>query len=146
MDRFETRLEVPRPLAYAIRGDMGDVSKIVENLRLHGLRIETLSGPVKVKAEVYTVDAAKPASREFQKHVPDHRRRDARGEGTHAAHGDSDRADGPAAGKPRALPLEPECEDGLTTWNFFDAWMKPGAEFPVVRVVGRSRTTRRRFV
>lgn len=135
MDRFETRLEVPRPLAYAIRADMGEVSKIVENLRLHGLRIETLSGPVKVKAEVYTIDAAKPASREFQKHV-------------------LITAEATPAPKDLTLPagtlivrtkqplgnlacylLEPECEDGLTTWNFFDAWMKPGAEFPVVRVM-----------
>jgi hypothetical protein len=32
--------------------------------------------------------------------------------------------------------LEPESEDGLLTWNFFDEWAKAGAVFPVVRVVG----------
>jgi len=31
--------------------------------------------------------------------------------------------------------LEPECEDGLATWNFFDEWCVPGKVFPVVRVM-----------
>jgi len=30
--------------------------------------------------------------------------------------------------------LEPESEDGLVTWNFFDAELRRGAEFPVTRI------------
>jgi hypothetical protein len=29
--------------------------------------------------------------------------------------------------------LEPESDDGLTTWNFFDAALKVGAPHPVVK-------------
>jgi hypothetical protein len=32
--------------------------------------------------------------------------------------------------------LEPQCEDGLTTWNFFDAGLAEGKDFPVLRVLG----------
>ena len=30
--------------------------------------------------------------------------------------------------------LEPRSEDGLATWNFFDAGLKPGGDFPVLRL------------
>ena len=30
--------------------------------------------------------------------------------------------------------LEPECEDGLTAWNYFDAHLRAGTDFPVLRV------------
>jgi hypothetical protein len=30
--------------------------------------------------------------------------------------------------------LEPECEDGLVAWNFFDDVLEEGVDFPVVRV------------
>jgi hypothetical protein len=30
--------------------------------------------------------------------------------------------------------LEPESDDGLVTWNFFDRSLTPGAEFPVLRL------------
>ena len=31
--------------------------------------------------------------------------------------------------------LEPQSEDGLATWNFFDNGLEPGSEFPVLRVL-----------
>jgi hypothetical protein len=31
--------------------------------------------------------------------------------------------------------LEPESDDGLVTWNFFDAWLAPGREFPVLALL-----------
>jgi hypothetical protein len=30
--------------------------------------------------------------------------------------------------------LDPESDDGLTTWNFFDPSLRPGAEHPAVAV------------
>jgi hypothetical protein len=29
--------------------------------------------------------------------------------------------------------LEPESDDGLVTWNFFDSRLRPGGEYPVRR-------------
>jgi hypothetical protein len=34
-----------------------------------------------------------------------------------------------------AYLLEPESDDGLTTWNFFDTSLRPGGSHPVLRVV-----------
>ena len=33
-----------------------------------------------------------------------------------------------------AYVLEPQAEDGLCTWNFFDDGLKEGTDFPIVRV------------
>jgi hypothetical protein len=42
------------------------------------------------------------------------------------------------AGQPFGLVafylLEPECEDGLAQWSFFDSILAARAEFPVVRI------------
>nr|MDQ3082301.1 hypothetical protein [Gemmatimonadota bacterium] len=34
-----------------------------------------------------------------------------------------------------AYLLEPQSDDGLATWNYFDATARPGAEFPVLRTL-----------
>jgi len=33
-----------------------------------------------------------------------------------------------------AFLLEPECEDGLGAWNFFDDGLAAGGDFPVLRL------------
>jgi hypothetical protein len=38
--------------------------------------------------------------------------------------------------------LEPESDDGLTTWNFFDSRIRKGAQFPVRRIFDLSRRGR----
>ena len=34
-----------------------------------------------------------------------------------------------------AYMLEPECEDGLVAWNFLDDHLKPGATYPIRRIM-----------
>ncbi len=36
--------------------------------------------------------------------------------------------------------LEPQSDDGLVTWNYFDSELKPGGAYPVLRVGGRPPT------
>jgi hypothetical protein len=47
------------------------------------------------------------------------------------------------AGTPRdllaALLLDPESDDGVHTWNLFDALLAPGGEAPVYRLAASSR-------
>jgi hypothetical protein len=33
--------------------------------------------------------------------------------------------------------LEPQSDDGLTTWNFLDTWIQKGGPYPVLRVTDR---------
>ena len=39
--------------------------------------------------------------------------------------------------------LEPESEDGLVTWNFFDSSLKVGEKFPVQKVMTDAKLTTR---
>jgi hypothetical protein len=36
--------------------------------------------------------------------------------------------------------LEPQSDDGLVTWNFFDAELKPGGTYPVFKTGGAPPT------
>jgi hypothetical protein len=39
--------------------------------------------------------------------------------------------------------LEPQSDDGLVTWNFFDSELKPGATYPVMRLMNDPRPASR---
>src|SRR5207237_5831143 len=41
---------------------------------------------------------------------------------------------GQALGTLAICLMEPEAEDGLATWNFFDEGLKEGSDFPVMRL------------
>lgn len=133
-DRFEPSLSISHPDAYALPND----SAIVANLRLHGLTVIPLSSlPAASRAAVFTVDSVIPAERPFQGH------RETRLTGHWSAPSSSDvptrggyvvvSASG-RFGPLAAYLLEPESDDGLVDWNFFDTALKPGKPFPVIRL------------
>jgi len=132
---FRPTLTVQRPHAYVVPATE---TRAIERLKLHGVEHYTLAAPAAAEIEAYTIDSIKRAAREFQGH---------RAVSVEAT---------PARGK-REIPagaiivpvdqrlgrlavylLEPECEDGLVTWGFFDDSLTEGAEFPVLRVVERA--------
>lgn len=137
-DRFIPEDSVTIPEAYAIKEDPARaraVEAVIAKLRQHGIAVRRLERDQRVGAEVYTVRAARPASRKFQDHV-------------------LVRVEADAARREEVLPggtwiipmdqplarlavylLEPGSEDGLTVWNYFDPWLTVGGEFPVYRVV-----------
>ena len=39
--------------------------------------------------------------------------------------------------------LEPQSDDGLVTWNFFDSELKPAATYPVTRLMSDPRPASR---
>lgn len=133
VDRVEAVLTVTRPKAYVFTTP---VPAVVENLKRHGVVVETLDKETTFDAEVYTVDSATNAANKWQGHVlvvveaTPTRKSITVPAGTTIV-----RTDQPL-GNLVCYWLEPECEDGLTTWNFFDEWCKPGAVFPVARVMG----------
>jgi dipeptidyl-peptidase 4 len=132
-NRYEGTRTVKRPLAYAFTQA---VPEAIENLKMHGIKVEILDAAKTVSAEVYTIDHVSNVSRIWQGHML------VSVEATPATRSIElpagtviVRTDQPL-GTLAVYQLEPECEDGLTTWNFFDAFLAPGEEFPVVRVVG----------
>ena len=131
-DRFAGTHFRTLPHGYAFAAEHAEVA---ERMRRHGLFVEKLDVPLELDVEAFTVDSVHRAARPFQKH-------------------NEVRLAGRWAREKRALPagtflvrtgqplsvlalylLEPESDDGLATWNVFDAALRVGAPFPVVRVV-----------
>ncbi len=131
LGRFEPTLSVRRPLAYIIPPSTG-MDAILEKLRQHGIEFQPFQGEATVEA--YTVTEIRRAKREFQGHHEVevetscevvHRSLPA---GSHIV-----RTAQPL-GTLAVYLLEPQSEDGLLTWNFFDDQIKVGSKFPIVRV------------
>jgi hypothetical protein len=134
-DRFEATLTTTRPWGYLIRSRPG-TEALVAKLRQHGIRVDRLGVPLEgLEVERLTVTAAEPASRKFQNHVlvrVDTNAEAAKGRGEA---GDHLVPAGQRLGNLACYLLEPSCEDGLATWNFFDAWLQVGTVLPVERVM-----------
>lgn len=135
-DRFEPTLEVRRPDAYVLPND----TTITNLLKLHGLTVRPLTAAeASLPQSFFTVDSVITAPRAFQGHH----------ETRLAGHWSEPRAPMavsgnlasyvvvPATGRFGPLAaylLEPESDDGLVDWNFFDTFLKIGSPFPVIRL------------
>jgi hypothetical protein len=118
--------------------------RVLDNLLAHGVTVERLTAPARAQVEVFTATAVTGARRLNQGHYTTSL------EGTYAA----DERTVPAGtwlvrtaqplGPLAAALLEPESDDGLTTWNFFDRylaaqWGNQPQAYPVYRLLGDTR-------
>ena len=132
MGKYEPLLSVRRPLEYAIPPGNEEV---IDTLRAHGIMVDAVTVPRVVTSEVYTIDFVERAEREYQGVrgvlVDATARTTATpiGQGWHVV-----RMSQPL-GTLAAYLLEPESEDGLTHWGFFDDSLSVGNDFPILRVV-----------
>lgn len=130
--RYEPALTVVRPLEYAIPPGH---DAVIDTLRAHGIVVDAVTVPRVVTAEVYAIDEVRRAEREFQgvrgAMVEATARRVALpiGPGWHVVRL------GQPLGTLAVYLLEPESDDGLAHWGFFDESLAPGRDFPVLRVV-----------
>jgi dipeptidyl-peptidase-4 len=124
-------VSVERPLAYLVPESY---VKVRENLRGHGIVVEKLTADTEVAAQAYRVDRITTADKEFQKHklvsveVTPRQRKFTAKTGMIVV-----RCAQPL-GTLAAYLLEPQSEDGLCAWNFFDEGLKQGADYPVLRL------------
>lgn len=132
LGKYDPTLSVVRPLEYAIPPGYDGV---IDTLRAHGISVEPVTLPRVISAEVYAIDAVTREEREFQGArgalVDATPRRTAKtiGAGWHVV-----RMSQPL-GTLAAYLLEPESDDGLAHWGFFDADLREGSDFPILRVV-----------
>jgi dipeptidyl aminopeptidase/acylaminoacyl peptidase len=116
------------PLQYAAAAD---------TLRRHGIPVEELREDIALPVEVYTVREYAAEPRAFQSHklvtIAADMKRDERTIPAGTLLVRTTNKLGSLAG----YLLEPESEDGLVTWNFFDAGLAVGKEYPVLRVAKR---------
>ena len=128
---MEATVLVQRPWAYLVPASYRSA---IETLQRHGIVVESLSQDAQLDVQVYKVVRVTKASRVFQKHALmtlDVARRDEKRKisaGTCVVR--TDQRLGTLAG----YLLEPQSEDGLTTWNFLDAGLMKDKDFPVLRV------------
>lgn len=123
---------VEAPYAYLIPVEF---TKAVETLQRHGIKVEELREDVELTVEAFRVEKVDSRTN-FQQHKlinevtgqwkPVKRRIPA---GTLLVKSEQ------PLGTLAVYLLEPRSEDGLTTWNFFDAGLAAGQDFPVLRLV-----------
>ncbi|HVB29904.1 MAG TPA: M14 family metallopeptidase [Gemmatimonadaceae bacterium] len=131
-DRFTPTLERRMPVAYAFGPDQ---KPLVQRLAMHGVFVEQLVDSLDVRAEQFAIDSVIRNPREYQGH------HEVRLEGLWAPLGITlppgtyiVREAQPLAILAMYL-LEPESDDGFTTWNIMDGWLAPGKQYPVLRIV-----------
>ena len=134
----ETRLDrallatLRRPYAYLIPAEL---TNVIDKLRQHGVVLGTLDDDAELSVEVYRIDEVKHAEREFQKHRIATVEATPRSEPSRMPAGTVVVRTGQPLGNLIVYMLEPECEDGLTAWNYFDEQLRVDADFPVVRML-----------
>jgi hypothetical protein len=136
-DRFVPTLTVSRPMMYLV--SLSDTA-IVARLRQHGIPTKSMVPPL--PADEFVVDSIVRAPRPFQGH------NEVRIVGRWRRSGEPLRT--PMLLVPVSDPLaplvmyllDPESDDGLTTWDLFGPQMRVGQPHPVLRVTAASASGR----
>jgi hypothetical protein len=127
----EATLSVVRPYAYLLPASFTNVA---ENLRRHGIQVEALHEETDLDVEVYRITKITRDKTPFQRHRLVLAEVDKRADKRHAPAGALVVRTAQPLGDLLVFFLEPQSEDGLVTWNFFDDVLQEGNDFPVLRV------------
>jgi Zinc carboxypeptidase len=143
-DRFTSTLDRTPPAAYVLAP--GDTA-VATLLRLHGIRVDRSDSAWRARGESFTIDSIITAPRTFQGH---HEVR-LKGRWERGLQTLPPKSFIVSTAQPRGelvvYLLEPESDDGFTTWNLFDGDLKKGGQFPVTRIFDlspRGRAANRR--
>lgn len=131
---FAATKVVATPRAYLIKPDK-DLNGVIEKLLQHGIAVEELTTPLTTEVEAFTIASATRAPRAFQKHNEMKITGEFKKEQlTFPAGTIMVRATQPL-GRLVCYLLEPESDDGLVNWNFFDSYLERGKTFPVHKLM-----------
>ncbi|MCE9564403.1 MAG: DPP IV N-terminal domain-containing protein, partial [Planctomycetes bacterium] len=106
----------------------------IETIRRHGITVEELREDIDLNVEVYRVQTVDTVARPFQKHQLVSVEVKKRSETRRVPAGTVRVRTTQPLGTLAAYLLEPRSEDGLTTWGMFNDGLKPGEDFPVMRL------------
>jgi dipeptidyl aminopeptidase/acylaminoacyl peptidase len=134
MGRAVPALSVQRPYAYLVPAEL---AKVVQNLQRHGIAVQELREDIELDVEVQRVDKIVRAPRPArgQNHLTVQVTTSTRKESRRVPAGTMLVKTAQPLGNLAAYLLEPQSEDGLTTWNFFDDQLGEGKDFPVLRLM-----------
>jgi dipeptidyl aminopeptidase/acylaminoacyl peptidase len=127
----EPILSVRRPYAYLFPANL---TRVVENLQRHGVEADRLREDMELDVEVYRIEQITRAERPFQNHHLLKIEAAVRKQARRVPTGTVLVRTAQPLGALAAYLLEPQAEDGLCTWNFFDEQLEEGQDFPVLRL------------
>lgn len=131
INRCEPIISVARPFAYLFPPSFKTVTDLLQR---HGIDVEELREDIELDVEAYRIDKVSKGMRAFQKHNLATVDATAQKRSTMIPAGTIVIRTGQPLGTLAAYLLEPQAEDGLVAWNFFDANIAEGKEFPVLRL------------
>ena len=138
-DRFTSTLDRTPPAAYVLAPQE---TEAVALLRLHGIRVERSDSAWAARGEGFVIDSITTAPRAFQGH---HEVR-LKGRWERGLQALPPKSFIVSTAQPLGALivylLEPESDDGFTTWNLFDRDLQKGGRFPVTRIFDLSRRGR----
>lgn len=123
-------VKVNRPWGYLVPAEH---RKTIEVLRWHGVTCEEIKSETKFRVDVYRLTKVTTAEREFQKHKLATLEVVARTEMRTIPAGTFRIRTEQRLGNMASFLLEPQSEDGLATWNFFDDGLAVGKDYPILR-------------
>jgi hypothetical protein len=138
LGRFEPTVSVRRPFAYVMGPGL---EVVVENLTAHGIEVDPFAGEGVV--ETYVVKRVERTKQPFEGHHLVRLDVEARIEKRRFPAGSFTVRTGQWLGTLAVYLLEPESEDGLAAWNFFDDHLAEGTVYPVHRVTSVEEGTNR---
>ncbi|HRH44238.1 MAG TPA: M14 family metallopeptidase [Pyrinomonadaceae bacterium] len=128
---FSITRNVKAPRAYLFKKD----AKIVEKLLQHGITVEELTSELNVEVDSFTIATFEKSKRPFQGH------NEAKITGNYK----QEKMTFPAGtilvrtaqplGRLVFYLLEPESDDGLVNWNYFDDYLEKDKNFPVYKLM-----------
>ena len=141
-ERFRPTLAEPMPTRYVIPESD---TQAVRVLRQHGITVgQARQSPsdtqLETEAYVFAIDSTVAASRPFQGHREMRLTGAWRKEARRITAGSFIVATNQPLGLLAVYLLEPQSDDGLVTWNFFDSHLRPGGIYPVFKTGGAPPT------
>lgn len=135
IDDFVGTASVDRPWGYVVPADRADV---IELLQRHGIGVEVIREDAQVDAEVYTFESVDKMRESFQGHAMATVKVSASPKAEDVQAGAYLVRVDQTLGNLVVATLEPEAEDSLVTWNFFDDALAVGGEYPVWRLAAET--------
>jgi hypothetical protein len=141
---FAAKRTVPAAPAYLIeRESGGDV--VLAKLLAHGIAVETLTEPLTMEVQRYMVSKTTRSTRAVQNHFTVKLAGDYKSESKSFPPGTLLVRTAQPLGLLAAYLLEPESDDGLATWGFFDNFIGEGKPFPVSKAMQAPAVAARRL-
>lgn len=133
---FVAKRSVRLPFAYLITATG---TEVLDKLRQHGLAVERLTEPATLEAEAFRIKEVKGAERLYQGHRTNTVKGDYAVEKREFPRGTLLVRTAQPLGRLAAYLLEPESDDGLLVWNFFDRdivaqWGRGAQTYPVYKL------------